>query len=201
MRVLRLWLIAFSFDRREVVESLCRAQKQGASTLLVLDRKQTLQGPAEQQRVALQAAALGVKVVLANGNSLGEQYELAGRGRSMTGMLGVCHAKSCLCWHWNCQRLDVLTGSADFTTSSRANREWAFRLSFDTDSTLAHEISGWAEEIAGSSVSLDAGRMSNARSQRAHLQVQLERLRVFCCLPFHTRSASSECGFVVWRPF
>ena len=85
----------------------------------------------------------------------------------MTGMLGVCYAKSGLCWHSNGQRLDVLTGSANFTTSSRANREWAFRLSFDTDSTRAHEISGWAEEIAGSSVSLDAGRMSNARSQRA----------------------------------
>ena len=39
--------------------------------------------------------------------------------------------------------------------------------SFDTDSTRAHAISCWAEEIAGSSVSLDAGRMSNARSQRA----------------------------------
>ena len=51
-----LWVIAFTFDRREVAEALAAAHKKGVQMLLILDRKQTLQGPAEQQRVALQAS-------------------------------------------------------------------------------------------------------------------------------------------------
>ena len=55
-------MIAFTFDRREITEALAEAHEKGVSVLLILDRKQTLQGQAEQQRVALQAAALGVPV-------------------------------------------------------------------------------------------------------------------------------------------
>ena len=106
-----LWLMAFSFDRREVVESLSRAQKQGANTLLVLDRKRTLQGPAEQQRVALQAAGA-------------RQRRLVGRAIRARRP----RAYPDLYWHSDGQRLDVLAGSASFTTSSRANRGWAFKL-------------------------------------------------------------------------
>ena len=108
-----LWLIAFSFDRREVTQALSAAQTNGAEVLLVLDQKQTLQGPAEQQRIALQAASFGIKVQLASGDPISNEHEKAGRGKMMSGLRGVCHVKGLLKWHG--EELTLRTGSSNFT--------------------------------------------------------------------------------------
>ena len=160
-----LWLIAFSFDRREVTEALSAAQKNGAEVLLVLDQKQTLQGPAEQQRIALQAAALGIKVQLASGDPLSGEYEKAGRGRMMSGLRGVCHVKGLLKWHG--EELTLLTGSSNFTTSSRANREWSYEICMSQKDHVAATVTEWAQTVVDNSVGLDASRIAEARSQRA----------------------------------
>ena len=50
----------------------------------------------------------------------------------LAGILGICHIKGLLLWKGvgGEQALELLGGSANFTTSSRANQEWAFRLLF-----------------------------------------------------------------------
>ena len=48
--------------------------------------------------MALQAASLGVPVKLASGAPLSVEYEKAGRGRMLSGILGICHTKGVLLW-------------------------------------------------------------------------------------------------------
>ena len=164
-----LWVIAFTFDRREVAEALAAAHRKGAQVLLILDRKQTLQGPAEQQRVALQASSLGVPVKLASGSPLSTEYERAGRGRMLSGILGICHTKGLLLWRpvGKEYSLELLTGSANFTTSSRANQEWAFRLLLAPGSPQLEAVGQWATALEQGSITLDAARLQSARSVRA----------------------------------
>ena len=89
-------------------------------------------------------------MLLASGTALSDEYERAGRGRMLAGMMGVCHAKSLLLWRGG--RLELLTGSSSYTTSSRANREWSFCLALLQDDPEARAISPWAEDIVSSSL-------------------------------------------------
>ena len=182
-----LWLIviAFSFDRREVTEALSAAQKNGAEVLLVLDQKQTLQGLAEQQRIALQAAAFGIKVQLASGDPISNEYEKAGRGRMMSGLRGVCHGKGLLKWHG--EELTLLTGSSNFTTSSRAKREWSKEITMSQNDHVAAAVAEWAQTQEDASVGLDVGRIAEARSKGSREGT----------MRFHTRGAPFGGGCVV----
>ena len=58
----------------------------------VLDQKQTLQGPAEQQRIALQA---GVKVQLAAGDPISSEYEKAGEEGRRAGFEACARSRGC----------------------------------------------------------------------------------------------------------
>ena len=122
-----------------------------------------------KHRVALQAASLGVPVKLAAGRPLSAEYETAGRGRMLSGILGICHTKGVLLWRGvgSNQTLELLTGSANFTTSSRANQEWSFRLLLAPNSPQQEAVGQWAEALEQGCITLDAARLQSAASVRA----------------------------------
>ena len=108
-------LLGFTYDRPEIHEALLRAAERRVIVKVGLDRRTTLSGkPRDQQQMAQQLQASRIAVVLQKGTPLAPEYSRVNRAVSGTGIL---HAK--------CLLADgmFVVGSANWTTSSRGNKE------------------------------------------------------------------------------
>ena len=129
-----IWLMSYSFDRRDLMESLAAAQRRGVRIIMVSDHKQSLKGPREQLSILLKLTIAGVEVRLLSGKALADEYRRAGRNSAVSGLFGVCHLKLVLMklgkpdqtpFYW------LTTGSTNFTTSSRCNEEMNISLDLE----------------------------------------------------------------------
>ena len=108
-------LLGYTYDLPEIHEALLHAVSRRVDVKVGLDRRTTLSGkPRDQQQMAQQLQANRVALVLQKGTSLGPEYARVNRAVSGTGIL---HAK--------CLLADgmLVVGSANWTTSSRGNKE------------------------------------------------------------------------------
>ena len=108
-------LLGFTYDLPEIHEALLHAVGRRVVVRVGLDRRTTLSGkPRDQQQMAQQLQANRVALVLQKGTPLAPEYSRVNRAVSGTGIL---HAK--------CLLADgmLVVGSANWTTSSRGNKE------------------------------------------------------------------------------
>ena len=87
----------------------------------------------------------------------------------LSGILGICHTKGVLLLKGvgSNQTLELLTSSANLTTSARADQEWSFRLVLAPGSPQQEAVGQWAETPEQGCVTLDATRLQSARSVHA----------------------------------
>jgi phosphatidylserine/phosphatidylglycerophosphate/cardiolipin synthase-like enzyme len=120
--------MGYTFDYQPLVAALCTAKAAAPDRRVdvVLDRAQTLSGPTKNQNaMARQLIAAGVRVRLARGNRLSPVYQEAGRPNNMGSLSGALHAKSIIIGR------HVFVGSTNWTVSSRANQESSVHLTLD----------------------------------------------------------------------
>ena len=165
-------LLAYSFDRRDVADELVRAHKRGCNVRLLVDARQTLQGPREQFAVVQELISQGLNVKAISGRALGPEYKEAGRGGNFGGLVGIQHSKLVYvktspektenAEYWVC------LGSANWTTSSRCNHEISVGLLMTERNEellglVSHVRTLW--ESASSVTDEDVRTAQRARSQ------------------------------------
>ena len=94
--VARIWFLAYSFDRMEIVDALIRCHKLGHKVRFGIDYHQTHYGNCRDQMACVRKlAAEGVEVNMIQGETLGPVYRA--EGREMHGnWKGIQHAKGVL---------------------------------------------------------------------------------------------------------
>ena len=113
-------VLAFTFDRQDMVDALKEAVTRRCEVIVVADRNYTLTGKTRDQLQRLQELeSNGAVVRLAQGGKAKEEYAAVGRSWSGTGIL---HAK-----FLHTER-ETIIGSCNWTTSSRANVEMGLHV-------------------------------------------------------------------------
>ena len=108
-------VMAFTFDRQDIVDALKKAKERGVGVILVIDRAFTLSCKTKECMPRLQELeAHGIIVRLASGHSAKQEYRAVGRSYGGRGIVHgkVVHTES-----------ESVIGSCNWTTSSRTNEE------------------------------------------------------------------------------
>ena len=122
-----VYLMAYTFDREDVADALVRAARRGACVLCIMDRAMLVGsaggrgGTRDMVSRAHYMAANGVVVRVYESDSVREDYEAV--GRPVGGFKGILHAKALYIESENGLRCEFIIGSANWTTSTRANGE------------------------------------------------------------------------------
>ena len=139
---------------------------------MLVDARQTLQGPKEQFAVVQELISQGLNVEVISGRALGPEYKEAGRGGNFGGLVGIQRTKLVYvrtspeetenAEYWVC------LGSANWTTSSRCNHEISVGLTLTEENEeliglLSHVRTLW--ESALSVTDEDVRTAQRARSQ------------------------------------
>jgi len=89
-----VYLMAYSFDRKDISEALIGLVGLPKVKLTMLvDNRQTLKGPKEQLSVLQELVSRGVAVRLLSGKGLADEYKAAGRSAKLGGLIGIQHSK------------------------------------------------------------------------------------------------------------
>ena len=108
-------VMAFTFDRQDIVDALKQAKDRGVEVIMVIDRAYTLSCKTKECMPRLQELeAHGVVVRLASGHSAKQHYSAV--GRTYNGR-GIVHGKVV---H---TEMESIVGSCNWTTSSRTDEE------------------------------------------------------------------------------
>ena len=127
---MHVFLLRFSFDRMEIVEALIGAHLRGCRVRVGADYNMTMHGRTRDQVMCLRKlVASGVEVVLIQGDPLGPVYRAAGR-ESFGNLKGIQHSKGLLVGNRS------FIGSANWTTSTRGNREITVQTLHKKDSEI-----------------------------------------------------------------
>jgi hypothetical protein len=162
-----VYLIAYSFDRRDVVEALMAAHRSGVSVRLALDSKQTLKGPKEQFVVVQELVEKGLEVRVVSGVAIKDAYSAAGRNVSCN-FMGIQHMKMLAVEPKNvCEPGWVTLGSANWTTSSRANVETSVRLEIDRKDRSWQDLMQHLNGLGRQSISLVEADVKAAQWNRS----------------------------------
>ena len=122
----RVFLRAYSFDAPRVLEALEAACARGAACSLVADASQCAKTKHQWQSLKRVAAA-GVNVRLAAGQLEMRTWRTAGAQRSVgAGLKGLHHSKALLVVSET--TADLIVGSLNWSTSSKANAESGLHL-------------------------------------------------------------------------
>ena len=153
-------MTAFSFDRQDVVDELVAAKKRGIDIKLAVDKKMSLSGTTRDQLKSLKTlVAHGVRVHACQGTPYGAEYRAV--GRNPVGGRGIQHSKTVM------SEVEVLIGSTNFTTASRANIEVNVhvKLSREEHEKLKARLMKVFEEGAGlSEAEIEAAQKSRSAS-------------------------------------
>ena len=127
-----------SFDQPDLVRALVAASEGRVRVRLVCDLSQAKGETKMQLQVLQELATAGVHIRLATGKSVRDTYMSDNRDvRVGSGLQGLHHAKSVLVLRAS-SAAELVVGSTNWTTSSRANRECGVFLQTSTQ----HMIQG-----------------------------------------------------------
>ena len=151
----KVFLRAYSFDAPAVLEALEAACARGASCSLIADASQCSKTKLQWQSLKRVATA-GVSVRLATGRSVRDAYVSDGRGAAVgAGLKGLHHAKALLVIGEKAAELVV--GSLNWSTSSKANAECGLRLAVASDAPVVTDfVRDFEAVFAGASLLDDA---------------------------------------------
>jgi phosphatidylserine/phosphatidylglycerophosphate/cardiolipin synthase-like enzyme len=164
-----VYLVAYSFDRRDIAEALLLAHRSGVQVRLAVDSKQTLKGPKEQFAVVQELVVGGLEVRVVSGVSIKDAYAAAGRNVS-TGFMGIQHMKMLAIEPKSSNEPGcVVLGSANWTTSSRANVETSVKLEIDKKDQswrdlMIHLAALWRQSISLIEADVKAAQRSRSQS-------------------------------------
>ena len=156
-------LLAFTYDlpalQQQLIETAGRILPRSGHVVRVgLDAKTTAGSkPRDQQQFAQQLQANKIEVSLIRGGALGPEYALV--NRPVSGW-GIQHAKAALIGS------DLILGSCNWTTSSRANIEVGVHVKFTSQesSRLSEE---WGAQILAGMPLREAAQLAEQRARSA----------------------------------
>jgi hypothetical protein len=147
---------AYSFDQPDVVEAVRSAASRGCDTYLVCDRSQASGKTKQQLQVLKELRSVGTKVKLASGLGVNQAYRSDGRSvRVGSRLQGLHHAKSVMIWCHPGDKVDMLVGSCNFTTSSKANKEASIGISVNSGTELVRRWESAFEEAFENGSNID----------------------------------------------
>ena len=148
-------LRAYSFDAPSVLEALEAAVARGASCSLVADASQCSKTKLQWQSLKRVATA-GVSVRLASGRSVRDAYVSDGRDAAVgAGLMckGLHHAKALLVV--GDKTAELVVGSLNWSTSSKANSECGLRLAVASDAPVVTDFVRDFEAVFAGAALLD----------------------------------------------
>ena len=149
----KVMLRAYSFDAPSVLEALEAAVARGASCSLIADASQCSKTKLQWQSLKRVATA-GVSVRLASGRSVRDAYVSDGRGAAVgAGLKGLHHAKALLVI--GDKTAELVVGSLNWSTSSKANSECGLRLAVASDAPVVTDFVRDFEAVFAGATLLD----------------------------------------------
>ena len=149
----KVFLRAYSFDAPSVLEALEAACARGASCSLIADASQCSKTKLQWQSLKRVATA-GVSVRLASGRSVRDAYVSDGRGAAVgAGLKGLHHAKALLVVGE--KTAELVVGSLNWSTSSKANSECGLRLAVASDAPVVTDFVRDFEAVFAGASTLD----------------------------------------------
>ena len=149
----KVMLRAYSFDAPSVLEALEAAVARGASCSLIADASQCSKTKLQWQSLKRVATA-GVSVRLASGRSVRDAYVSDGRGAAVgAGLKGLHHAKALLVI--GDKTAELVVGSLNWSTSSKANSECGLRLAVASDAPVVTDFVRDFEAVFAGAALLD----------------------------------------------
>ena len=148
-----MFLRAYSFDAPPVLEALEAACARGAACSLVADASQCAKTKLQWQSLK-RAAAAGVNVRLAAGHSVRDAYVADGRGATVgAGLKGLHHSKALLVVSETAA--DLIVGSLNWSTSSKANAEIGLHLTVASGAPVVADFIRDFENVFSGGSALD----------------------------------------------
>ena len=148
-------LTARAIDRPELFGALKAAQDGGCDVEVYVDKSQTGR-TTEQKRLVHQARSQGLKIFIANGESLGPHYAAAGRTRY--NFCGALRGKT----------LMVKKGDRlELTTASRGNHEIGLHLTLGQEDPLAIGFQEWVSNVKQFTCDFQAAVASDAYAEKS----------------------------------
>ena len=149
----KVMLRAYSFDAPSVLEALEAAVARGATCSLIADAFQCSKTKLQWQSLKRVATA-GVNVRLATGRSVRDAYVSDGRGAAVgAGLKGLHHAKALLVI--GDKTAELVVGSLNWSTSSKANSECGLRLAVASDAPVVTDFVRDFEAVFAGAALLD----------------------------------------------
>ena len=149
----KVMLRAYSFDAPSVLEALEAAVARGASCSLIADASQCSKTKLQWQSLKRVVTA-GVSVRLATGRSVRDAYVSDGRGAAVgAGLKGLHHAKALLVI--GDKTAELVVGSLNWSTSSKANSECGLRLAVASDAPVVTDFVRDFEAVFAGAALLD----------------------------------------------
>ena len=161
----KVMLRAYSFDAPSVLEALEAAVARGATCSLIADASQCSKTKLQWQSLKRVATA-GVNVRLATGRSVRDAYVSDGRGAAVgAGLKGLHHAKAPLVI--GDKTAELVVGSLNWSTSSKANSECGLRLAVASDAPVVTDFVRDFEAVFAGAALLDEAPKGAAASSSA----------------------------------
>lgn len=155
-------LTAYAIDRPELFGALKVAQDRGCDVEVYVDKSQTGR-TTEQKRLVHQARSQGLKIFIANGESLGPHYAAAGRTRY--NFCGALHGKTLMVKKGD--QLELIIGSMNWTTASRGNHEIGLHLTLGQEDPLAIGFQEWVSNVKQFACDFQAAVASDAYAEKS----------------------------------
>ena len=182
------------------MEAVRSAASRGCDTYLVCDRSQASGKTKQQLQVLKELRSVGTKVKLASGLGVNQAYRSDGRSvRVGSRLQGLHHAKSVMIWCHPGDKVEMLVGSCNFTTSSKANKEASIGISVNSGTELVRRWESAFEEALKMVRISTSSRQSKASTGAGSAQpVQLlkfnkGKIEIWCSIASHFQSASRWC--------
>ena len=152
----RALIRAYSLDQPCLVEALRSAASKGCQTCVVADKSQSAGRTKQQLQVLKELRSVGVRVRLTSGHSVNQAYASDNRsvqiGRNLK---GLHHAKSLFTQEQAGCSVNLLVGSCNFTTSSKANKEAGVGLVLAEESATIRSWLAAFEEVFSAGIDIN----------------------------------------------
>ena len=155
----RVLVRAYSFDQPDVINSLKQATERGCLTMVVADRSQAAGKTKTQLQMLKELRSSGVRVRLTEGLNVSQAYERDNRSVRLGRKLrGLQHGKSAYVQTDREDRrspVQLVVGSCNLTTSSKANYEAGVALEISQESETAKKWLRAFEEIYEGGITIE----------------------------------------------